>query len=258
MKKIIIMILVILGLCGLVSVLLPFHILPLELFFVPKDKVIVDEMFDKEFPGYKKVEILNASGRGSSYSDPRLIAIRVTFEDAENPKSCESVVYFFRGDPGGRGNAWQSLDCEGMTMMIGMAQWALKPSTDTNHPIYSCFKTEIASILSYWVASGKTSIEKIEIPEIRAITEDMLSGKLEVKKQIVLPDQENKEIIDLAPEVPMDQKVKDYYLRCDGSLREYHAKSNMDIINFRTGKDNNDWQLHTPLPEQEDRWKIVK
>jgi hypothetical protein len=250
MKKVPVILLFLIGLYVVASVLLPFHIFPSELLFIPKDKQIVSAQFDQKLPGYSHIEILEASGSGR-YSDPRLINVRAMIESGEKSIACKGKAYYYPGDPGGRGFMWETLECEGLSELIWMTQSSISSSYDPTivwyPPYLSCFKNQIASVLYYWVKQGKTTLDAIGWPEIKSIVEDMLAGKVEVNSQIVLFDPSEKEVIDLAPQTPADQKVKQYYLRCDGILREYLAQTNMDIYNNLKSSDV--FVIHLPLSE---------
>jgi hypothetical protein len=76
----------------------------------------------------------------------------------------------------------------------------------------------------------------------------MLTGKKEVRDQVVLFDPNNIEIIDYDPHLPADQKVKQYYLECDGTIKEYIGTSNIEIYNNRGSIQ--DFPLHNPLADE--------
>lgn len=217
-------------------------------------------MFDQKLPGYKKIVIRKASGLGSNVADMRVIEVKVLLENGEKPVACEGKALAFTGDPGASGFFWQTLECEGTSTLIHMAQSAIRTSYDPSEvyypPNFSCYKNQIASVLYHWVKNGRITIDRIGWPEIKSLTEEMLAGKIRVENQIVLFDPTNREVIDLTPQEPADQKGKQYFLRCDSTLLEYRAKTYLDIYNYRTANTNEEYQLNlkTPLPESEGHW----
>lgn len=246
--------LALLALCGACTIYLfnlPYYIFPFRIPLIPKDSHIIAETIDQDSLGYSNIEILSASGNGSQ-NDPRLISVRVMFNAGEVPVPCEGQVFYWAGDPGNIGVRWLTLECVGLSNLIGFAQSSLitpyEPDAIWYPPFYACFNDQIASVLYYWTKKDETVVNQISWPKIKSSVEEMLAGIKDVKPQIALFDPANTEIVDYAPQLPPDQKVRQYYLECDGTVRIYLGQSNLQIYNNLENRES--FPLINPLSDE--------
>ncbi len=245
---------VLLGLLGSIAYFyysLPFPHFPFRIPSLPKDSAIISEIFNQELPGYSDIEVLAASG-SNQYNDRRLITVKAMLETGETPVVCEGQIFSWIGDPGNRGIRWQTLECEGLARLINTSRSVLitsyEPKSGWYPTFYKCFNDQVASVLYYWAKEDRTILDRIGWPIIKTTVEEMLTEKKEVSDQVVLFDPNNIEIIDYDPAMPADQKVKQYYLECDGTVKVYVGKSNVEIYNKRGSIE--DFLLINPLADE--------
>lgn len=240
-----------LGACLLTLKILSFYRFPWQILFIPKDSSLISRTLSPELPGYSEIEVLAAEG-SNQLDDPRLITVKVMFETGEVPVECVGQIFSWLGDPGNTGIRWQTLQCEGLATLISYTKSALITTYEPNvlwyPPYYTCFNDQVAAVFYYWTKKDHTILERIGWPEIKTTVEDMLAGKREVATQIRLFDPEKMEIVDYDPQLPTEQKVKQYYLECDGTVKVYLAESNMDIYNSRNSAIT-DFHLMNPLED---------
>ncbi|HWR65285.1 MAG TPA: hypothetical protein VN364_04150 [Bellilinea sp.] len=251
--RFLILLLGLLGACVLTLNILPFYLFPFQIPFIPKDSSLISRTLSRELPGYSDIDVLAAKG-SNQFGDPRLITVKVLIETGEVPVECVGQIFSWFGDPGNSGIRWQTLDCQGLATLVGYTRMSLttadNPYDTWYPPFFKCFNDQIASVLYYWAKQDKSIFSRIGWPDIVTTVDDMLAGKREVEAQIRLFDPEKVEFVDYDPQLQTEQKVKQYYLECDGTVKVYLAESNMDIYNSRNSAIT-DFPLMNPFEDDQ-------
>jgi|YNPNPStandDraft_1061719.scaffolds.fasta_scaffold29637_3 hypothetical protein len=182
------------------------------------DSQILKKQFEPEFPGYSAIKILIAKGE-RTVVNPRVLTIEVVMESYLGPVTCQGEIGYFKGDPSNQWLGWYDQTCIGHWMAVEDARSALFWDWGQGPTLCDARIEDTAFVLKRWIENGWIKIDQIRHPDIRARVAYLVENNIPVTDRPgALSDFSQANVYDLVPELPRDEKVPTYVLRCDGSL----------------------------------------
>jgi len=193
------------------------------------DDQMIRERFDPKLPGYSEIEILERKGE-RDVSNPRLLTIEVVMESYPESVVCRGEISYFRSDPSFLDVRWHDLECIGQYMLIQGARYYLRHSEAGPAP--HCHAENIALVLTRWVEEDWIELSDIQDTKIRSRVNQLLQDISSLPTDFPsasLFQVPQLQVHDLAPELPEEEKVQVYVLRCDGTLELFLMKSRVGL-----------------------------
>ncbi len=209
------------------------------------DGELVRRYFDPQLPGYSDIEIIAARG-AHRVDNPRFVVVEATLESYPEPVTCRAQIRYVRGDPSITWIGWDSWECVGHQLLVWRAREALS-SGMSREPCRTVIE-DAALVLYRWVAEGWIAVDEIRYSPVRKEVERLLGGEVPLPSEpATLFDVAEVQIHDLSPELPEEEKVPTYVLRCDGTL-ELYFRGGPRWWDKRIEYGPHDTTLSTPVP----------
>jgi hypothetical protein len=161
-KKVGIAIIVIISLC-MVSLLLAYFYFSQHLYLRPRsDEDLLSMLFDRGFPGYAQISILEVEGEGIRRI-PRRILIDVSMEAFPEPVTCTGEIFYGLGDPMALNVQWHTLQCVGLHHMMERARTAVQAGMKPT----ICHAETITNLLAHWVKTNVIAPAEINARDLR-------------------------------------------------------------------------------------------
>ena len=220
-KKLLIFLVVLVTLCLAAGLFLRFY-LSQHLYISPKsDQDLLEILFDTDFPGYSKFEVLQSEGEGPRRI-PRQMQIAVTIEAYPEPLVCGGEVYYDIGDPMALNVQWHTIECVGQMILMERARSTMNSGLDLD----TCHSDTINNLLVYWIREEIIKPKDILSPELREIILDLARDDLNISSiqpyNAGLFDTADAVIHQVVGEGEPNQPA--YVLRCDGTVDVYLVK----------------------------------